>query len=140
MEQGAAYFSILSPKGQEHDLNERSIVIYSNIEGISFLFTGDLEEEGERRLLSRYPGLEVDILKAGHHGSRTSTTEIFVKQLEPQLVLISAGRQNRFGHPHPEVTDRLQEFEIPVLRTDLNGAIELRLNKEQLKVRSALNP
>ncbi|WP_085449737.1 ComEC/Rec2 family competence protein [Halalkalibacter krulwichiae] len=104
------------------------------------MFTGDLEEEGERRLLSRYPGLEVDILKAGHHGSRTSTTEIFVKQLEPQLVLISAGRQNRFGHPHPEVTDRLQEFEIPVLRTDLNGAIELRLNKEQLKVRSALNP
>ncbi|WP_062050013.1 DNA internalization-related competence protein ComEC/Rec2 [Bacillus sp. JCM 19034] len=70
-------FSILAPVGREQGLNDRSIVIYVELEGVTFLFTGDLEESGERMLLQRYPNLQVDVLKAGHHGSRTSTTEFF---------------------------------------------------------------
>lgn len=135
---GDARFFVLSPSGIEQGLNDRSIVLYANLGGLSFLFTGDLEESGERRIISSYPSLDIDILKAGHHGSRTSTTEAFIKHVNPKVVLISAGRQNRFGHPHPEVVERLQNQGVIILRTDLMGAIELSIKKETLKVESVL--
>lgn len=98
-----------------------------------FRFTGDLEEEGERRLLAAYPSLEVDILKVGHHGSRTSTTEEFVEQLKPSAAFISAGRNNHFGHPHPEVLTRLATHHVGVWQSN-RGAVRLYLKDGQLNV------
>ncbi|WP_227934897.1 DNA internalization-related competence protein ComEC/Rec2 [Alkalihalobacillus deserti] len=133
-----ATFVVLSPSGMEQGLNERSIVLVLEVEGINFLFTGDLEESGERRLISTYPNLQIDVLKAGHHGSRTSTTEAFLNHINPRLVLISAGRRNRFGHPHPEVVERIEDRGIPLLRSDLEGAIELTIEKQKIEVKTAL--
>ncbi|WP_052144509.1 DNA internalization-related competence protein ComEC/Rec2 [Halalkalibacter okhensis] len=134
--EGEASFTVLSPIGTESDLNARSIVLLANLEGISILFTGDLEEEGERRLVNSYPELEVDILKIGHHGSRTSTTEPFLEQLKPKAAFVSAGRNNRFGHPHPDVISRLEEQRVIIWRSDLNGAVQLLLKDGEVEVRS----
>nr|WP_245308179.1 DNA internalization-related competence protein ComEC/Rec2 [Halalkalibacter urbisdiaboli] len=133
---GNNHFAILAPQGQEQGLNNRSIVVFAEIEGINWLFTGDLEEEGEKKLMLNYPSLKVDVLKAGHHGSRTSSNDWFIDSLEPQLTLISAGRNNRFGHPHPEVIHELEERGIVILRTDKVGAVQLKLKKKRLKIYS----
>jgi competence protein ComEC len=133
-----ATFQVLSPLGTETSLNNRSIVLYAEIEGVAFLFSGDLEEEGERRLITRYPNLQIDVLKAGHHGSRTSTTDVFLSHLDPKVILISAGRRNRFGHPHKEVTDRLEARGLLTFRTDLDGAIEFTIKHQNIKVRRAM--
>ncbi|MCL7746876.1 DNA internalization-related competence protein ComEC/Rec2 [Halalkalibacter alkaliphilus] len=133
---GDSSFSILSPVGTEPDLNARSIVILANVEEVSILFTGDLEEEGERRLLRDYPELQVDILKIGHHGSRTSTTEPFLQQLRPKAAFIPVGRNNRFGHPHPDVMSRLEEQEVIIWRSDLNGAVQLLIKNKELNIRT----
>ncbi|MDV2683059.1 DNA internalization-related competence protein ComEC/Rec2 [Alkalihalophilus lindianensis] len=127
-------FAVLSPQGHEQGLNDRSIVLYADIEGVSFLFTGDLEEEGERRLLNTYPDLSVDVLKIAHHGSKTSTTDNFLLQLQPSFGLISAGRNNRFNHPHIEVTERLDEQHVKIIRTDKHGAIQLYVKNGSMKM------
>ncbi len=137
--EGAAEFTVLSPVGTESDLNARSIVLYVILEQVSFLFTGDLEEEGERRIVSTYPNLEVNVLKAGHHGSRTSTTEPFLTQLKPKMILISAGRNNRYGHPHEEVTKRITEQNIPVWRSDLDGAVQIIIKDGKVDIRKAMD-
>lgn len=87
------------------------------------LLTGDLEEAGERRLLARYPQLSADILKVGHHGSRTSSTEAFLAQLGADTAIISCGSNNRFGHPHEETIARLDESKMSIYRTDQDGMV-----------------
>ncbi|WP_078428866.1 DNA internalization-related competence protein ComEC/Rec2 [Alkalihalobacterium alkalinitrilicum] len=129
---GGSEFYILSPQGDEEDLNDRSIVLYSILGGVSWLFTGDLEENGEERLIRQYPHLSVDILKAGHHGSRTSSTPRFLDHMQPNKVLISAGRNNRFKHPHDEVILALEERNIKIFRTDEHGAIRITFTEETI--------
>ncbi|WP_181315313.1 DNA internalization-related competence protein ComEC/Rec2 [Salsuginibacillus halophilus] len=115
---------VLAPIGHETDLNDRSIVLQKTIGQMEWLFMGDLETEGERRLVQQERALEeVDVLKAGHHGSRTSTTPDFLEAVSPEAVLISAGRNNLYGHPHEEVIERLEMNEVPALRTDQLGAV-----------------
>lgn len=106
--------------------NNDSIVLYGRFYGWSFLFTGDLEEEGEKTLLARYPQLRVDILKAGHHGSKGSSHPAFLKQIQAKIALISAGEKNRYQHPHQETLERFKELQIAVFRTDQQGAIRFR--------------
>ncbi|MGT2772434.1 DNA internalization-related competence protein ComEC/Rec2 [Streptococcus marimammalium] len=106
--------------------NNDSIVLYGKLLNKSFLFTGDLEREGEEDLLKHYPDLKVDILKAGHHGSSGSSTPAFLKALSPSVALISAGANNRYHHPNQETLERFQEENISVLRTDTNGAIRFK--------------
>ena len=98
--------------------NDDSIVLYGQFYQKRFLFTGDLEEAGEKKLLENYPQLQVDILKVGHHGSKGSSSGVFLDQLHPQLALISVGKKNRYQHPHKELLDRLEERSISYLRTD----------------------
>ena len=95
---------------------------------LSFLNLGDLSIDGERRLITAYPNLTADIIKVAHHGSNTSTSELLLEQLRPQLALISAGENNRYGHPHAEVLQRLQFFNIPTLATNDVGAIKITYN------------
>lgn len=109
-------------KGENND----SLILYGKIGGLSWLFTGDIEAEGERLLLEKYPHLQVDCLKVAHHGSKTSTTELFVTQLKPKVALISCGFENRFKHPSSEVLSRLEKEKTLIYRTDLQGAIYYR--------------
>lgn len=105
------------------DENEHSLVIYAKISNDYWLFTGDISQQAERQLIELYPNLKVDILKVGHHGSRTSTAPKFLQAIQAKKALISAGRNNRFQHPHEEVLDALRKEDIEIYRTDQEGAI-----------------
>ncbi|WP_223591288.1 DNA internalization-related competence protein ComEC/Rec2 [Neobacillus bataviensis] len=120
-------FYILSPENNfEGERNRGSISIIAQIRGASWFFGGDIDQEGEKAILKNYPHLKIDVLKAGHHGSRTSSAESFIHQTKPSIALISAGEHNRFGHPHQEVLERLRAANITIYRTDIQGAITYR--------------
>ncbi|QFT89923.1 ComEC family competence protein [Bacillus sp. THAF10] len=123
-------FLFLHPEREYENKNNASIVILAELGGLTWLFTGDIEEEGETDLLRHYPLLKADVLKAGHHGSKTSTNESFVNHIKPQVNIISAGRNNRFGHPHQEVLERLQQINSKIYRTDVHGAIIFEFTQE----------
>ncbi|MDE5951030.1 MAG: DNA internalization-related competence protein ComEC/Rec2, partial [Acetatifactor sp.] len=93
------------------------------------LLTGDVEGEGERELtayLRQLPLAELEVLKVAHHGSRYSTSEAFLQAVTPRLALISAGRDNSYGHPHEELLERLEERGCRVVQTLESGAVTLR--------------
>lgn len=102
--------------------NDVSIVVRLRYKNDSFLFTGDIEERGERALAALGSFLSADVLKVGHHGSNTSTSAEFLQAVQPSLAIISVG-ENSYGHPVPEVLERLSGIQI--LRTDQNGDITL---------------
>lgn len=105
---------LLAPtKANDENENNHSLVIYRKFDNLSFLFTGDMEKEQEEQLLKDFPDLKADILKAGHHGSKTSSHEAFLDQIQPKLVLISAGKNNRFKHPSSETLEKLAQRNIP---------------------------
>ncbi|MDF2787434.1 MAG: hypothetical protein K0S80_532, partial [Neobacillus sp.] len=122
-------FYVLSPeKNYQGERNRGSIAITANIGGLKWFFGGDLDQEGEERILKKYPNLNIDVLKAGHHGSKTSSSEIFIKSITPSISWISVGERNRYGHPHNEVLERLAKTTI--YRTDLHGAITYKFYGE----------
>ncbi|UII54943.1 DNA internalization-related competence protein ComEC/Rec2 [Cytobacillus spongiae] len=126
---GDTLFQILSPSRETmQERNNGSIVIYTEIGGLSWLFTGDLEEQGEKVLVKNYPNLKIDVLKAGHHGSNSSTSEPFLQSIQPRMSIISAGVNNRYGHPHQEVLSRLAQQHVQILRTDQHGAITYKFS------------
>lgn len=119
---------ILAPSGSEYkDINNYSIVIKYTFGEHSFLFTGDAEEQSEEEILSNSIGdiksLQSDILKIGHHGSNSSTSEEFLNAVNPRYAVISAGKDNKYGHPHKEILDRLTKSNIEVIRTDEKGTV-----------------
>jgi len=128
------YLDILLPvinkKGMSaHDEMVVARLVYGNN---SFLLTGDMEDNLESFLLSFGGSIKSDVLKIGHHGSKTSTSEKFLGLVNPELAIISAGKNNKYGHPHQEVTERLSVFEIPILRTDEKGTIVLKNDGEKI--------
>jgi beta-lactamase superfamily II metal-dependent hydrolase len=99
----------------------------------SILFTGDLEKEGERLWTELYGKfLKTDVLKAGHHGSKSSTSELFLNYVKPTWALISVGENNKFGHPNFETIARLNKFGVGIKRTDNSGAIILSTDGNKL--------
>jgi len=133
-----AIFTVLSPDGGEKGDNDSSIVLWAKLGGVTWLFTGDLEEKGERRIVEQYPELRADILKAGHHGSKTSSSYAFLQLIQPQKAIISAGEHNRYGHPHQQVLARLLELDIEIWRTDKQGAISYVFEGERGTFQSKL--
>ncbi|MBX3272410.1 MAG: DNA internalization-related competence protein ComEC/Rec2 [Sandaracinaceae bacterium] len=113
--------------------NENSLVLDLRFGARRFLFTGDAEEHAERSLLAHDLG-SVDVLKVAHHGSRTSSAEPLLAMLRPRVAVVSAGRNNRFGHPHPEVWDRLVRATGCALRTDRHGGVIVETDGEDLRV------
>jgi competence protein ComEC len=110
----------------EDDPNDLSVVMRVAYGDFTALLTGDATALVEERLLDRYgPGLRAHVLKVGHHGSATSTTTAFLATAEPAIALISAGRGNRYGHPHRVVVDRLHDSGARLIRTDVHGSIVL---------------
>jgi beta-lactamase superfamily II metal-dependent hydrolase len=107
------------------DLNASSIVNKVRYGSTSLLFTGDTPQVNEQAMLETGFDLKADILKVAHQGSRTSSSEQFIKAVAPNLAVIPVGRDNRYGHPHLEVVDRLNKLVSKVLRTDQTGDIKL---------------
>lgn len=105
------------------DTNDASIVIKLTYGTTSFLLTGDAEMPANKAILNHGFDVRSTVLKLGHHGSRTSTNEDWLQRVQPQLGIISAGKDNSFGHPHPEVIAALENLKIPYIRTDEHGTI-----------------
>lgn len=138
---GVLRLTCLHPeKGAEQESNESSIVLYLEYGTFSALFTGDLEGSGEeavrKQLEAMLPeGTGITVLKAAHHGSKNSTGEAFLETVSPQLALISAGRDNRYGHPHGELLDRLAQTHCLVLKTAESGAVTVHVTRGGRRVR-----
>ncbi len=114
---------ILAPvEIDEGELNNCSIIIKITYESDSYLFIGDAEKE---ELSTVTADMSADVLKVGHHGSRTSTTEEFLEEVNPEYAVISCGVDNDYGHPHEEAISLLNEFNVEYYRTDLQGTIKI---------------
>lgn len=106
--------------------NDGSIVAKLSYNEETFLFTGDAEAGVETYLVKENPeALDVDVLKVGHHGSKTSSTEAFLKAVSPAIALLSVGRNNTYGHPSPEVMNRIRALGIETFSTEEDGAVTL---------------
>jgi competence protein ComEC len=124
-------FFLLSPtKNYSGEKNDGSIVIHAKIGGLQWLFTGDLGKEGERKIIKDYPDITINVLKVGHHGSRTSTSLEFIEYYTPEYSIISVGEKNGFGHPHNEVLTILEGGGSKILRTDVQGGITYKFRGE----------
>nr|WP_255387543.1 DNA internalization-related competence protein ComEC/Rec2 [Listeria sp. ILCC792] len=118
---GENSLTVLHPDEKGAGANDDSLVIKANLDGLTWLFTGDIEAPAEEVL--RNKDIQADILKVAHHGSKTSTTDAFVKAVKPRLGLISCGLNNRFGHPHAETLRTLEKNQVAIFRTDQTGMI-----------------
>jgi len=113
-------------EGEElKDSNNTSIVAKLVFKENSFLFTGDIYKSIEKELITKETDIDSDVLKVAHHGSKTSSSEEFMKEVSPQEAVISAGKDNPYGHPHQEVLEILEKYGIRILRTDLDGDIKI---------------
>lgn len=121
---GQAVCDILGPVNTvSGDLNTYSIVIKVNFGNNKFLFTGDAQSSNEQDMINKGFDLSADVLKLGHHGSHTSTSQSFLNKVNPEYAVISCGVDNDYGHPHKEIMDRLKRMNITVYRTDESGTI-----------------
>ena len=120
---GEAEFTIVGVNSVPDDTNNTSIVLRIVYGDTSFLFTGDAEQEAENVILASGQDIQSTVLKVGHHGSSTSTSEAFLDAVNPTYAVISCGTGNSYGHPHQETLDKLQNKGVEVYRTDLLGDI-----------------
>lgn len=123
---GNAKCEIMSIEDNSKDLNACSIVIRMEYDGTSYLFTGDAEKGNE----SARSWPQTDVLKAGHHGSRTSSSQKFLDQIKPSLIIISCGKDNDYGHPHKEAMERFEKLGATLYRTDESGDILVTQTKK----------
>ncbi|HAX02945.1 MAG: hypothetical protein A2Y45_05890 [Tenericutes bacterium GWC2_34_14] len=131
---GNLTLQILSPLKRSEDANNASIVIKTKINNQTFLFAGDIEEEAEKDLVNFYgEQLKSDVLKIAHHGSNTSSTLDFLYHVNPDTLIISAGRDNHYGFPHQEVIERLMKLNATIYRTDHHGTIIYNPDKKKSK-------
>ncbi len=107
------------------EVNDTAIVLRAIYKDHEILFTGDIEKPAEKAILQTIADVRADILKVAHHGSKTSSTEEFVRAVDPDLAVISVGRKNSYGHPHPTVMERFKAMGIPVRTTAEEGTIML---------------
>ncbi len=116
---------LLPPTG---NLNDDSIVLRLIYNDIKILFSGDIGNVGERRLLKIKSSIESQILKVGHHGENNAASARFLEHVKPETAIISVGLMNRFAQPHPGLLNRLSQRNIKIYRTDLSGNIVLKTN------------
>lgn len=130
-----ALFNVLGPAKDslKKDANENSLVLKLSYGSSKFLFTGDIGFKVEREIAGR-ENLEADVLKVAHHGSKYSTSDLFLAGVSPMAAVISVGK-NSYGHPTQEVLQKLNDFGARVLRTDENGDITILSNGTNLKIK-----
>ncbi len=135
-------FRVLAPDSAwtaaQQDANETSVVMRVRYGRVAFLLTGDAERDEERWILEHTDVelLRADVLKLGHHGSKTSSSTPFVEAIDPRLGVVSVGAGNRYGHPSPETLDTFAERGVPVLRTDLEGTVVISTDGRHLEARA----
>ena len=123
---GGLTFYNLNPSSSNEE-NENSLVLYFTIKNKSILLMGDAPSEIEARIIKNNPSLKATYLKVGHHGSKYSTSSYFISYVQPQVAIISCGRNNYYGHPHKEVINVLNSYNVTIRRTDEEGTIKIRL-------------
>lgn len=130
---GGMKLKFLSPRKNFGDENENSYVTLIEFGEIKALFTGDIEKAAETDILSRNADISADILKVGHHGSRTSSNQHFLNAVFPSVAVIQCEKDNKYGHPHKEALERLNRVGCNILRTDEEGTIVLSTDGKTIR-------
>jgi len=115
--------------------NDASIISRIIFGEKSFLFTGDISKTTEKKLLTKEINIKSDVLKIAHHGSKTSNSEDFIKEVLPEIAVISVGKKNSYGHPSQETLDTLGKYGISIFRTDINSDIKILCDSQSLKLK-----
>ena len=123
--------TILNTKEYDNE-NDNSNVIYIELNNYNFMFMGDAGVDKEKDILERYNISNIDVLKVGHHGSKTSSSKSFINKINPKYSIISVGKNNRYGHPNKEVLNNLDHSKI--YRTDEDGSIMFKIKNNKLKI------
>ncbi len=116
--------------------NDNSSVIYTELNNRKFLFMGDAGVEVEEDLIKKYNMQDIDVLKVGHHGSRTSSSKEFIDEINSEYSIISVGKNNRYGHPNDNVLDNLVDSQI--YRTDQDGSIMFKIKNSKLQIKTCV--
>ncbi len=135
--QGSVFLRVLAPddcRNTSRVANDDSLVLLLEYGNRRILLAGDAERLTEENLVKWEGHMKLDLLKVAHHGSRTSTTTEFLSHFNPRMAVISVGRNNRFGHPHPEVLSELRRRHTTVLRTDFQGTVRVTIQKNKMKI------
>ena len=120
---GSAKITILGPGREYEETNDTSIVLRIVYGSTSFLFTGDAERDAEQDMIASGLELNSTVLKVGHHGSKSSTSYVWLRAVNPEYAVISVGKDNNYGHPDEDTLSRLRDADVTLYRTDLNGDI-----------------
>ena len=112
--------------------NDNSNVIYTELNGYKFMFMGDASTTTEKEILNKYSLPDIDVLKVGHHGSKTSSSKGFINEISPKYSIISVGKNNRYGHPNKEVLDNLKNSKI--YRTDQDRIIMFKIKNNKFEI------
>jgi len=116
--------------------NDNSNVIYTELNNYKFLFMGDTGVEVEEDLIEKYNLQDIDVLKVGHHGSKTSSSKNFIDEINPKYSIVSVGKNNRYGHPNKEVLNNLEDS--TVYRTDQDGSIMFKIKNNKLEIKTCV--
>lgn len=133
---GNGLAEIFAPVQQDENLNNMSVVLKITYKNNSFLFQGDAEKKVENALLKSDCNLSANVIKLGHHGSNTSSTEKYLKAVNPSVAIISCGADNSYGHPHTEVLERLKKNSIDAYITSLDGNIIVTSDGNKITVKT----
>lgn len=134
---GPLQLEILSPLTDSDDYNDMSVTVRAVYKKSAFLFMGDASSAVEEQILHAGRTVSADVLKAGHHGSGSSTSETFLKKVSPDYAVICCGADNAYGHPQPQTLNLLSKYDVGIFRTDINGTVRFYGNGRKLYVWSA---
>ena len=133
---GALEVAILHPKSPTGTTNNNSIAMRLQYGGVSFLFTGDGEQQAENDMLNRGSNLQANVLQVGHHGSNTSSSSAFLAKVKPEIAIYSAGSGNQYGHPHKETINRFESIGADLYGTDVHGTIIVETDGTKITVQT----
>lgn len=131
---GSSSIKVIHPTNLTSNLNDNSVSVRITFREVAFLFTGDVEANGEWEMVERGMPLRAQILKMGHHGSKTSSHTGFLGAVRPQVAIYSCGADNSYGHPHPEALHRVQSMGIEVFGTDRHGTVQVVTDGKYFRV------
>ncbi|MDR0899103.1 MAG: DNA internalization-related competence protein ComEC/Rec2, partial [Lactobacillaceae bacterium] len=132
-------FQILNPRTEGKAENEDSIALFFKAGKTNIFTAGDLGKKGEMEILTTFPKMKIDLLKVGHHGSKTSNDSRFVQQSTPKYAFISAGRNNHYGHPNQQTIKTLNRYHVKLFNTQINGMTKLTYNFMQTSFKTYLH-
>lgn len=134
---GSAQVTLLAPLEETDEPNDMSVVSRVDFGKRSFLFMGDAEKNVEKLMLERYPDLHADVIKVGHHGSSTASTDAFIAAVAPRYAIVTCGEGNSYGHPHKEAIAVLQKYGVEIWRCDTDGSIRFSTDGDTLSVKGS---